>query len=501
LPNVKWDSANNRLSVQGKVGQSSDPLFYMDSASSLLWAVDAAGGTTSVYFTPCYTGVTGCATAGQIRLRKTEVINWRNNVGSANVGISLNASDAIVLGGAAGIIVQALSVTGVPGNATSYTFYDASGILGTFSAPTSFGGINRNWTWPVANVTGLWRENASGVLVQAELSGDATTSGSNAVTIVNLPDGVTQAGHLLATNIAAPASPAAGKVKLFTDSTDLRFHDKNAAGTIGTTVVADIGASNQFLTAISAAGVISKAQPSSSNLSDASALVKNNAANTYTTGDQDFSSASSMEVPATATPGNPAAGKGRIQYDTINFCLNGSNGDQTNNGCISRVASYALGSSDTLTCSTITTTETAFATTLTIPANSLTAGRAFVAYWMVEQTTSSSAPTFIFKERLTNASGTTIYSSAAGSPGNSATGWQYEMAIATMGTAAPGASVNTLTAPEHNVVSGGLNPMNRTGQPVAIGTNAAQTLVLTLTCGASTTGNSIKLLGARLVLQ
>jgi hypothetical protein len=70
-------------------------------------------------------------------------------------------------------------------------------------------------------------------------------------------------------DVAAPSSPAAAHLAIFGDSTDLRFHDKNAAGTIGTTVVAYTGASNNFLTAISAAGVISKAQPAFTNLSGA----------------------------------------------------------------------------------------------------------------------------------------------------------------------------------------------------------------------------------------
>lgn len=71
----------------------------------------------------------------------------------------------------------------------------------------------------------------------------------------------------LFTAIAAPASPSSGFLVPFEDSTDLRFHDKNASGTIGTTVVSDAGAANNFLTAISTAGVISKAQPSYANLS------------------------------------------------------------------------------------------------------------------------------------------------------------------------------------------------------------------------------------------
>src|SRR6266478_5562526 len=100
------------------------------------------------------------------------------------------------------------------------------------------------------------------------LTGDVTTSaGAVATTLGNIPDATTAAGSILFTDIAAPASPAAAHLKIFGDSTDLRFHDKNAAGTIGTTIVADTGASNNFLTAISAAGVISKSRPTATDVS------------------------------------------------------------------------------------------------------------------------------------------------------------------------------------------------------------------------------------------
>jgi hypothetical protein len=101
------------------------------------------------------------------------------------------------------------------------------------------------------------------------LVGDVTGSGTGSftATLANIPTAVPAAGTIVHANIAAPSSPAAGKVAVYSDSTDLRFHDKNASGVIGTTVVADTGASNNFLTAISAAGAISKAQPAFSNLS------------------------------------------------------------------------------------------------------------------------------------------------------------------------------------------------------------------------------------------
>lgn len=133
-------------------------------------------------------------------------------------------------------------------NLTSNGFVKTTGGTGALSVDTS--------TYITGNQT-------------ITLSGDVTGSGATAITTVlaNIPSGTPHAGSDLLTNIAAPSSPASGKVSTYADSTDLRFHDKNASGVIGTTVVADTGASNNFLTAISTAGVISKAQPAFSNLS------------------------------------------------------------------------------------------------------------------------------------------------------------------------------------------------------------------------------------------
>jgi hypothetical protein len=74
-------------------------------------------------------------------------------------------------------------------------------------------------------------------------------------------------GKALATEIAAPSTPAAGKVSIWVDSTDARFHDKNPAGTVGTTVVSSTCATNNFSTGHTTAGVQTCAQPSVSNLS------------------------------------------------------------------------------------------------------------------------------------------------------------------------------------------------------------------------------------------
>lgn len=139
----------------------------------------------------------------------------------------------------------------------------------------------------VAISTGLYAQGSNvfgGTAANATLVLQATDNGSPSGDFVQIKaggvvgykfDGTTStylgSGGSLFTNITAPGSPAAGKVVTYTDSTDLRLHDKNASGVIGTTVVADTGASNNFLTAISAAGVISKAQPTFSNLATGTA--------------------------------------------------------------------------------------------------------------------------------------------------------------------------------------------------------------------------------------
>lgn len=70
---------------------------------------------------------------------------------------------------------------------------------------------------------------------------------------------------------AAPSTPASGYALSYVDSTSKVLNVKNDAGTVSTTVIADTGSSNNFLTAISAGGIVSKAQPSCSSLSNASA--------------------------------------------------------------------------------------------------------------------------------------------------------------------------------------------------------------------------------------
>jgi hypothetical protein len=162
------------------------------------------------------------------------------------------------------------------------------------------------------------------------LSGDVTGSGTTAITTAlgNIPTATPAAGSILNTNIAAPGTPAAGKTSTYVDSTDKRFHDKNDAGTIGTTVVSNTGSANNFVTGISTAGVVSTAQPAFSNLSGSATAaqmpaftgdVTTSAGSTVTAlGNIPSGTTAAGSVLATniAAPSTPASGKSSIYVDS-----------------------------------------------------------------------------------------------------------------------------------------------------------------------------------------
>lgn len=84
----------------------------------------------------------------------------------------------------------------------------------------------------------------------------------------NIPSGTTFAGSLIGIGGGAPATPAFGNGAVWFDGSDAQLHVKNSSGTVSTTVTADTGAANNFLTAIGPGGSIFKARPTCANLSD-----------------------------------------------------------------------------------------------------------------------------------------------------------------------------------------------------------------------------------------
>ena len=110
------------------------------------------------------------------------------------------------------------------------------------------------------------------------------SAGSSTTTLANIPNDAPMAGDVLATASAAPATPAAGKGRVYVDSTSKALAVKNDAGTVSHTVQTKASAANNFLTAIADDGTVSAAQPSCSNLSDASAMCNSASASSLSSG-------------------------------------------------------------------------------------------------------------------------------------------------------------------------------------------------------------------------
>jgi len=169
------------------------------------------------------------------------------------------------------------------------------------------------------------------------LTGDVTAgpgSGSQAAIVVNLPSGVTQAGHLLATAIAAPGTPSAGKGAIYVDSASKNLSVKDDAGVIKHGVQTDTGTANNYISAISDSGAITKSRPACATLSDSGTGCSAAAGMTQLTGDVTAGAGSGsqaatvvnlptgvtqsgyLQATAIVAPGTPAAGKGRIYEDS-----------------------------------------------------------------------------------------------------------------------------------------------------------------------------------------
>ena len=206
-------------------------------------------------------------------------------------------SVACTLGSSCSITAAASLVVGttpISSGTTLRVLYDNAGALGEYTntqltalinpATASLSGALPAWP---NNTTTYFRGDGAYVTLNCaalttpcitgnqsiSLTGDVTGSGTTAITTVlaNIPTGTPAVGTILHTNIAAPSSPASGKVSVYSDSTDLRFHDKNASGVIGTTVVSSTLASHNFANSISAAGVLGGAQPVIGDLSNINA--------------------------------------------------------------------------------------------------------------------------------------------------------------------------------------------------------------------------------------
>jgi hypothetical protein len=148
------------------------------------------------------------------------------------------------------------------------TTINANAVTNAKAAQMGANTIKGNNTGSTANAADLTATQATAMLNQftsslqglAPASGGGTTNFLRADGTWNAPSGSSSI-NATTSETAAPASPSAGSVSTWVDSTDHRLHDKNSSGAIGTTVVSSTASSHQYATAVSAAGVMTYAQP------------------------------------------------------------------------------------------------------------------------------------------------------------------------------------------------------------------------------------------------
>lgn len=270
LANVQ-DFTLSGLTALASPNTTLDLLLIWDHTAGTFKSATPAALSTAVGGITALTGDLTATGPGSVTATLATVNSNVGTFGSATaVGqFTVNGKGLITAAGNVTVTPAIGSVTGLgTGIAT------ALGVnVGSAGAPVLFNGAGGTPSSLVGtNITGTASGLTAGnVTTNANLTGDVTSVG-NATTLANVPNGVAVAGTMLATNVAAPSSPTSGKTSTWADSTDLRFHDKNASGVIGTTVVADTGAANNYISAISVAGVITKSRPACVTLSDASAL-------------------------------------------------------------------------------------------------------------------------------------------------------------------------------------------------------------------------------------
>jgi len=185
---------------------------------------------------------------------------WVFNNGSQNFNIELQDTTPIFSNVRAGefVILQLDDNSTQNGTfaARRLPAYPLSGLYGGFStafspATPTAGNI------PVGNGT-TW----SSVTV----TGDITINGSGVTALGNIPNDTPMAGDLLATAIAAPATPAAGKGRIYVDSTSKNIAVKDDAGVVKHGVQTKTAAAHKFFTAISDAGAVTDTQPDFTDL-------------------------------------------------------------------------------------------------------------------------------------------------------------------------------------------------------------------------------------------
>lgn len=116
----------------------------------------------------------------------------------------------------------------------------------------------------------------------AAAGNDARLSDARAAS--SIPDGTPALGSVLATAIAAPATPATGKGSVYVDSTSKNIAVKDDAGVVKHGVKTKAAVSNSFVTAIDDDGTVTVAQPAASGITGLAAIAISGSASDLGTG-------------------------------------------------------------------------------------------------------------------------------------------------------------------------------------------------------------------------
>ncbi|MGB6177049.1 MAG: hypothetical protein WBF43_12110 [Methylocella sp.] len=125
--------------------------------------------------------------------------------------------------------------------------------------------------------------------------------------------------------------------------------------------------------------------------------------------------------------------------------------------------------------------------TFTIPANVMTAARAFRVTAHFQITTGSAPPTIAFRLSL---GATAIYTSASSNPAANLTNGQFAVQWIFQATQAPGAAANVQCAAINQANGVGATGVGLTAMPAAVATNASQVLTIATEWATAGTGTT-----------
>lgn len=188
--------------------------------------------------------------------------------------MATQAASAVAITGGS---ITGMSAPTAPSDVATKAYVDAATPTGALLAANNLSDLasaataRTNLGLAAVAASGSAADLSAGTLPAARLpahTGDVTTpAGSVATTLANIPSDVPMAGDLLATAIAAPSTPAAGKGRVYVDSTSKALAVKTDAGAVSHTVKTKAAVATQFLTAIADDGTVTAAQPAFTDIS------------------------------------------------------------------------------------------------------------------------------------------------------------------------------------------------------------------------------------------